>query len=33
VYLGFSYNFGGGKNDALKRKSRDDNETQGGGLF
>ncbi|MFO7719485.1 MAG: outer membrane beta-barrel family protein, partial [Gillisia sp.] len=33
VYLGFSYNFGGGKNGALKRKSRDDNETQGGGLF
>ena len=33
VYLGFSYNFGGGKNSALKRKSRDDNEAQGGGLF
>ncbi|MEP6262600.1 MAG: TonB-dependent receptor [Gillisia sp.] len=33
VYLGFSYNFGGGKNSALKRKNRDDNEAQGGGLF
>ncbi|QED37630.1 TonB-dependent receptor [Antarcticibacterium arcticum] len=33
VYLGFSYNFGGGKNTALKRKNRDDNEAQGGGLF
>ncbi len=33
VYLGFSYKFGGGKNAALKRKNRDDNETSGGGLF
>ena len=33
VYLGFSYNFGGGKNSALKRKNRDDNEAEGGGLF
>ncbi len=33
VYLGFSYRFGGGKNKALKRKSRDDNEAGGGGIF
>ncbi|MDT0688448.1 TonB-dependent receptor [Salegentibacter sp. F188] len=33
VYLGFSYRFGGGKNSALKRKSRDDNEAGGGGMF
>ena len=33
VYLGFSYKFGGGKNGALKRKSRDANEKEGGGLF
>ena len=33
VYLGFSYRFGGGKNRALARKNRDDNETEGGGLF
>jgi outer membrane receptor protein involved in Fe transport len=33
VYLGFSYRFGGGKNSALKRRSRDDNESQGGGIF
>lgn len=33
VYLGFSYKFGGGKNGALKRKSRDVNEKGGGGLF
>jgi outer membrane receptor protein involved in Fe transport len=31
VYLGFSYRFGGGKNRALKRKERDNNEKQGGG--
>lgn len=31
VYLGFSYRFGGGKNKALKRKERDNNEKQGGG--
>jgi len=31
VYLGFSYRFGGGKNKALKRKQRDNNEKQGGG--
>ncbi len=33
VFLGFSYKFGGGKNGALKRKNRDDNEKEGGGLF
>lgn len=33
VYLGFSYRFGGSKNRALQRKERDDNETQGGGMF
>lgn len=33
VYLGFSYRFGGGKNRALARKNRDDNEAQGGGIF
>ncbi|MDT0643504.1 TonB-dependent receptor [Zunongwangia sp. F363] len=33
VYLGFSYRFGGGKNKALKRKNRDDNEAGGGGMF
>lgn len=33
VYVGFSYRFGGGKNSALRRKKRDDNEMQGGGLF
>ncbi|MCF4101004.1 TonB-dependent receptor family protein [Gillisia sp. M10.2A] len=33
IYLGFSYRFGGGKNSALKRKNRDDNEKDGGGLF
>lgn len=33
VYLGFSYKFGGGKNSALKRKSRESNEKEGGGLF
>lgn len=31
LYVGFSYNFGGGKNRALQRKQRDQNETQGGG--
>jgi len=31
LYVGFSYNFGGGKNKALQRKQRDANETQGGG--
>ncbi|SHI69776.1 TonB-dependent receptor domain-containing protein [Flavobacterium terrae] len=30
-YVGFNYNFGGGKNRALQRKQRDANETQGGG--
>jgi outer membrane receptor protein involved in Fe transport len=30
-YLGFNYNFGGGKNRALQRKQRDANETQGSG--
>ncbi|WP_133547509.1 TonB-dependent receptor domain-containing protein [Salegentibacter sp. 24] len=33
VYIGFSYRFGGGKNRALKRKQRDDNEAEGGGMF
>jgi outer membrane receptor protein involved in Fe transport len=33
VFVGFSYRFGGGKNKALKRKNRDDNEKDGGGLF
>lgn len=33
VYIGFSYRFGGGKNSALKRKNRDDNEAEGGGIF
>ena len=33
AYLGFSYRFGGGKNKALRRKNRDNNETQGGGGF
>ncbi|HSP40528.1 MAG TPA: TonB-dependent receptor [Gillisia sp.] len=33
VFLGFSYRFGGGKNQALSRKNRDDNEAQGGGIF
>lgn len=33
AYLGFSYRFGGGENRALKRKNRDNNETQGGGGF
>ena len=31
LYLGFNYNFGGGKNKALQRKQRDSNETQGSG--
>ena len=30
-YSGFNYMFGGGKNSALQRKQRDQNETQGGG--
>ena len=33
AYLGFMYRFGGGKNKAKSRKSRDNNETQGGGGF
>ena len=35
VYVGFNYNFGGGKNRALQRKQRDANESQnsGGGIF
>lgn len=33
VYLGFSYNFGGGKNQAFKRKNRDANEADEGGIF
>ncbi|CAM1341393.1 TonB-dependent receptor domain-containing protein [Tenacibaculum aestuarii] len=30
IYLGFSYNFGSGKNKSKSRKYRDDNESQGG---
>ena len=30
-YIGFNYVFGGGKNKALQRKQRDNNETQGSG--
>lgn len=34
IYVGLSYRFGGGKNQALKRKQRDtDNQGNGGGLF
>lgn len=33
VNIGFSYRFGGGKDSALKRKNRDDNEAEGGGIF
>ncbi len=33
VFLGLSYRFGGGKNGALKRKNRDENEVKGGGIF
>jgi len=33
AYVGFMYRFGGGKNKAKKRKSRDNNEAQGGGGF
>ena len=32
VYFGISYRFGGGKNKALKRKKRDNNEKRGGFL-
>lgn len=31
LYLGFNYNFGGGKNREMQRKQRDKQETQGGG--
>lgn len=33
IYLGFSYRFGGGKNGSFKRKERDKDEVQGGGVF
>ena len=33
VNVNFNYRFGAGKNRALQRKQRDQNETQGGGLF
>ncbi len=33
AYVGFMYRFGGGKNKAKRRKSRDANETQGGGFI
>jgi hypothetical protein len=34
VYVGLNYRFGGGKNQALQRKQRDDNTKQSsGGMF
>ncbi|MHB1106383.1 MAG: TonB-dependent receptor [Lutibacter sp.] len=33
AYVGFMYKFGGGKNSARNRKTRDNNETQGSGGF
>jgi len=33
AYVGFMYRFGGGKNKAKRRKSRDNNEIQGSGGF
>ncbi len=33
AFLGFNYRFGGGENKALKRRSRDNNETQSSGGF
>ncbi len=33
AYLGFAYRFGGGKNKALRRKNRDNNEARGGGFL
>lgn len=33
AYVGFMYRFGGGKNKAKNRKSRDNNETEGSGGF
>ena len=33
AYLGFMYQFGGGKNKAKRRKRRDNNETQGSGFI
>ncbi|MEP5338525.1 MAG: outer membrane beta-barrel family protein [Algibacter sp.] len=33
AYLGFNYRFGGGKNKALRRKNRDNNEAGGNGGF
>ena len=33
AYIGFNYRFGGGKNQALRRKNRDNNEAGGGGGF
>lgn len=33
AYIGFMYRFGGGKNKAKNRKSRDNNETEGSGGF
>lgn len=33
VYIGLSYNFGGGKNKAVQRKQRDDNTSEGGGIL
>ncbi|WP_026713147.1 outer membrane beta-barrel family protein [Flavobacterium daejeonense] len=33
VYVGFNYRFGSGKNKAVQRKTRDQNEVQGGGML
>lgn len=33
VYVGFNYRFGSGKNKAVQRKARDQNEAQGGGML
>lgn len=33
IYIGFNYRFGSGKNKAVQRKTRDQNESQGGGVL
>jgi outer membrane receptor protein involved in Fe transport len=33
VYIGFNYRFGSGKNKAVQRKTREQNESQGGGIL
>ena len=33
LYVGFSYRFGGSKPEKVERKDRDDNTSQGGGVF